>query len=174
MSGSSGTSAPINATDSRNPRLISASPSRDKRREADLEVRWSALSLQKLLQERLRDCEVIVVPIANLTFTTSPNIQLSSFRSQPAAWLRHLSRSCVLAVESALPTAAARRTAIPLTHTIASICLQVILSTLCGGSGSAVRKSRDIIYGFANEGLWPVCHVAFMRPPSDGPIGAPT
>src|SRR5262249_29199792 len=35
--------------------LITASSSRDKRREADLEVRWSALSLQKLLQERLRD-----------------------------------------------------------------------------------------------------------------------
>ena len=34
----------------------------------------------------------------------------------------------------------------------------------CDGCGSATRSRTAIITGFANEGLWPLCHIAFVRP----------
>ena len=37
-------------------------------------------------------------------------------------------------------------------------------STGCAASGSAEEEEQGYYYGFANEGMWPLCHVAHVRP----------
>ena len=40
----------------------------------------------------------------------------------------------------------------------------MILATRCVASGSPRRKKTGYYNGFANEGLWPLCHIAHTRP----------
>jgi len=144
--------------------LITASSSRDKRREADLEVRWSALSLQKLLQERLRDYEVIIVSnrepyIHNKSHDSAIELQVPAsgmvaalepvMRACGGKWIAHGSGSADRDTVDAHD-----RINVPPSHpqyTLRRIWL-------------SCEEEQGYYYGFANEGLWPVCHVAFMRP----------
>ena len=43
-------------------------------------------------------------------------------------------------------------------------CRPTSRPTPCGGSGSPPQEEQGYYYGFANEGLWPLCHVAHVRP----------
>ena len=43
-------------------------------------------------------------------------------------------------------------------------CLRIIRNTLCAASGSRRRGAGGFYFGFANEGLWPLCHIAHTRP----------
>jgi len=52
----------------------------------------------------------------------------------------------------------------PSTRTIVWAYLRKSRSTLCAVCGSPRKKRSATIYGFANEGLWPLCHIAHTRP----------
>ena len=41
---------------------------------------------------------------------------------------------------------------------------QTILATRCVASGSSAEEEDGYYNGFANEGLWPLCHIAHTRP----------
>jgi len=144
--------------------LMTPSSSGDRRREADLEVRWSALSLQKLLRERLCNCEVIIVSNREPYIHNKSNdsaIQLQVPASGMVAALEPVMRACGgkwIAHGSGSAdrdTVDARdRINVPPSHpqyTLRRIWLNE-------------EEEEGYYYGFANEGLWPVCHVAFMRP----------
>jgi trehalose-6-phosphate synthase len=49
-------------------------------------------------------------------------------------------------------------------RTTGCACLRTILAIRCGGYGSAKKEEEGYYYGFANEGLWPLCHIAHTRP----------
>ena len=52
----------------------------------------------------------------------------------------------------------------PSTRTTASTCRPTGPRTRCAASGSRDEEERGYYYGFANEGLWPLCHIAHVRP----------
>ena len=45
-----------------------------------------------------------------------------------------------------------------------SACPPAKSPTCCAACGSHPRRSSGYYYGFSNEGLWPLCHVAHTRP----------
>ncbi len=81
-----------------------------------------------------------------------------------AAWSRPWSRSCAPARARGSRTAAARPTAKRWTATIGSMSRPTIPPTGCGESGSPTEEESGYYDGFANEGLWPLCHNAYVRP----------
>ncbi len=92
----------------------------------------------------------------------------SSCRCRRAAWFRRSSRSRAPAPEPGSPMAAARPTgrrsiandhiAVPPdnpAYTLRRVWL-------------TEEEYKGYYYGFANEGLWPLCHIAFTRPDLPG------
>ena len=57
-----------------------------------------------------------------------------------------------------------RPTARPSTRTTACRCRPTIPRTSSAASGSRDEEEAGYYYGFANEGLWPLCHIAHVRP----------
>ena len=49
-------------------------------------------------------------------------------------------------------------------RTTASRCRPSIPPISSAASGSRRRRKQGYYYGFANEGLWPLCHIAHVRP----------
>jgi trehalose 6-phosphate synthase len=137
---------------------------RVERREGDgLQVQWSPQTLHRLLEERLPGTEVIAVsnrepyihnrlhgqialqiPASGLVAALEPVM-----RACGGTWIAHGSGSADretvdardhIRVPPANPTYTLRR---------------VWLSE---------EEQEGYYYGFANEGLWPLCHIAFVRP----------
>jgi trehalose 6-phosphate synthase len=137
---------------------------RSDRREGDgLQVQWSPQTLHRLLEERLPGTEVIAVsnrepyihnrlygqialqiPASGLVAALEPVM-----RACGGTWIAHGSGSADretvdgsdhIRVPPANPTYTLRR---------------VWLSE---------EEQEGYYYGFANEGLWPLCHIAFVRP----------
>ena len=48
--------------------------------------------------------------------------------------------------------------------TIACAFLPISLNTRSDASGLAQEEEQGYYYGFSNEGLWPLCHIAHTRP----------
>ena len=72
---------------------------------------------------------------------------------------------CAPARASGSRTAAARRTARPSIDTITCAVPPDDPSyTLAPRVADAKPRSRGYYYGFSNEGLWPLCHLAYVRP----------
>ena len=46
----------------------------------------------------------------------------------------------------------------------ACACRRARSRTCCGASGSRDEEEQGYYYGFSNEGLWPLCHIAHTRP----------
>ena len=85
-------------------------------------------------------------------------------RLRPAAWSPPSSRCCSPATASGWPTAAAATTPPWSTSSTASRCRpQDPRYTLRRVWLTAEEESR-YYDGFANEGLWPLCHIAHTRP----------
>ena len=137
---------------------------RSDRREGDgLQVQWSPQTLHRLLEERLPGTEVIAVsnrepyihnrlygqialqiPASGLVAALEPVM-----RACGGTWIAHGSGSADretvdssdhIRVPPANPAYTLRR---------------VWLSE---------EEQEGYYYGFANEGLWPLCHIAFVRP----------
>ena len=84
--------------------------------------------------------------------------------ARPAAWSPRWSRSCAPARAPGSPTAAARPTARWSTATTASRCRRTSPPTSIRRVWLTAEEEAGYYYGFANEGLWPLCHIAHVRP----------
>jgi trehalose 6-phosphate synthase len=136
----------------------------DRREGGDgLQVQWSPQTLHRLLEERLPGTEVIAVsnrePYIHNRFYGSVSLQIPAsglvaalepvMRACGGTWIAHGSGSADrdtvdardhIRVPPANPSYTLRR---------------VWLSE---------EEQEGYYYGFANEGLWPLCHIAFVRP----------
>jgi trehalose 6-phosphate synthase len=134
------------------------------RRSMGLEETWNADTLRSLLRTQLRDDEVIVV--------SNREPYIHDRKSDGSMIVRHPASGLVTAVEPVMRACSG--------------------TWIAHGSGTADRDSVDAhdrlrvppeepsytlrrvwlsaeeeqgyYYGFANEGLWPLCHVAHVRP----------
>ena len=50
------------------------------------------------------------------------------------------------------------------TRTIGSRCRPMRRATRCAASGCHAEEEEGYYFGFSNEGLWPLCHLAYVRP----------
>ena len=50
------------------------------------------------------------------------------------------------------------------TNSTGCACRPTIRATRCAGCGSPAEEEARYYDGFANEGLWPLCHIAHTRP----------
>ena len=81
-----------------------------------------------------------------------------------AAWSPRSSRSCAPARARGSPTAAALPTGRWWTGTIAWRCPRKTRPIQLRRVWLTPEEEAGYYYGFANEGLWPLCHIAHVRP----------
>ncbi len=134
------------------------------RRSLDLNTQWTPERLQSLLQTQLRGDQVIVVsnrepyiheyaadgsvvvkrPASGLVTAVEPVMQACS-----GTWIAHGSGSADRAVVD-------RDDSVAVPPGEPSYTLRRVWLT--------EQEEQGYYYGFANEGLWPLCHVAHVRP----------
>jgi trehalose 6-phosphate synthase len=102
-------------------------------------------------------------PIASPT-STSGAATASRCSVRPAGWSRRWNRSCAPAPAPGSPTAAARPIARWWTPRSVLPCRRTSLPTRFAAFGSAPEEEAGYYYGLSNEGLWPLCHIAHVRP----------
>jgi len=144
--------------------LSTVTSSSRKTRSADVEVQWSSQTLQKLLHERLRKCEVMAVsnrePYIHNKYDES-TIEVQIPASGMVAALEPVMRACG-GTWVAHGSGTADRDTVD-----AHNCLRVPPSDpqyTLRRVWFTHEEEQGYYYGFSNEGLWPVCHVAFVRP----------
>jgi trehalose 6-phosphate synthase len=144
-------------------RLLRDFRTEHKERDA-IQILWSPETLHRLLQERLPDTEVIAVSnrepyIHNREENGSVTLQIPAsglvaalepvMRSCGGTWIAHGSGS------ADRETVDARDHIRVPPHEPAYTLRRVWLTE---------DEQEGYYYGFANEGLWPLCHIAFVRP----------
>jgi trehalose 6-phosphate synthase len=137
---------------------------RNDRSEGDgLQVQWSPQTLQRLLDERLPGTEVIAVsnrePYIHNRVNGSVTLQIPAsglvaalepvMRACGGKWIAHGSGSADRETVDA-------RDHIRVPPENPGYTLRRIWLT--------EEEQEGYYYGFANEGLWPLCHIAFVRP----------
>jgi trehalose 6-phosphate synthase len=138
---------------------------RTERKEPDaIQILWSPETLHRLLQERLPDTEVIAVSnrepyIHNREDNGSVTLQIPAsglvaalepvMRSCGGTWIAHGSGSADRETVDA-------RDHIRVPPQEPAYTLRRVWLT--------DEEQEGYYYGFANEGLWPLCHIAFVRP----------
>ncbi len=138
---------------------------RTERKEPDaIQILWSPETLHRLLQERLPDTEVIAVSnrepyIHNREDNGSVTLQIPAsglvaalepvMRSCGGTWIAHGSGSADRETVDA-------RDHIRVPPQEPAYTLRRVWLT--------DDEQEGYYYGFANEGLWPLCHIAFVRP----------
>ncbi len=137
---------------------------RNDRSEGDgLQVQWSPQTLHRLLEERLPGTEVIAVsnrePYIHNRTNGSVGLQIPAsglvaalepvMRACGGKWIAHGSGSADRETVDA-------RDHIRVPPASPSYTLRRIWLT--------EEEQEGYYYGFANEGLWPLCHIAFVRP----------
>ncbi|HXE69771.1 MAG TPA: trehalose-6-phosphate synthase [Hyphomicrobiaceae bacterium] len=137
---------------------------RAERREGDgLQVQWSPQTLHLLLEERLPDTEVIAVsnrePYIHNRKNGSVALQIPA--SGLVAALEPVMRACGGKWIAHGSGSADRETVDARDH----------IRVPPGDPAYTLRRvwlseeeQDGYYYGFANEGLWPLCHIAFVRP----------
>jgi trehalose 6-phosphate synthase len=136
----------------------------DRRESGDgLQVQWSPQTLHRLLEERLPGTEVIAVsnrePYIHNRLYGSVSLQIPAsglvaalepvMRACGGTWIAHGSGS------ADRDTVDARDHIRVPPDSPAYTLRRVWLSE---------EEQEGYYYGFANEGLWPLCHIAFVRP----------
>jgi trehalose 6-phosphate synthase len=137
---------------------------RSERGEGDgLQVQWSPQTLHRLLEERLPGTEIIAVsnrePYIHNRVNGSVSLQIPAsglvaalepvMRACGGKWIAHGSGSADREMVDA-------RDHIRVPPNDPSYTLRRIWLT--------EEEQEGYYYGFANEGLWPLCHIAFVRP----------
>jgi trehalose 6-phosphate synthase len=137
---------------------------RSDRREGDgLQVQWSPQTLHRLLEERLPGTEVIAVsnrePYIHNRIDGSIALQIPA--SGLVAALEPVMRACGGTWIAHGSGSADRDTVDAHDH----------IGVPPGNPAYTLRRvwlsdeeQEGYYYGFANEGLWPLCHIAFVRP----------
>src|SRR5262245_29647263 len=137
---------------------------RSDRTEGDgLQVQWTPQTLHRLLEDRLRGTEVIAVsnrePYIHNRANGSITLQIPAsglvaalepvMRACGGKWIAHGSGSADREMVDAR-----NHIRVPPTNPAYTL-RRVWLSE---------EEQEGYYYGFANEGLWPLCHIAFVRP----------
>ena len=136
-----------------------------QRLEIEFQENWTPQALQQVVRDQLKSCPMIVVSnrepyIHNLDATGRPRRAGAGERhghrdrADHARMLRHLDcarqRDCGSARRGpAMTTCACRRTS-P-SYDLRRVWL-------------SPEEEEGYYYGFSNEGLWPLCHLAYVRP----------
>ena len=137
---------------------------RSERREGDgLQVQWTPQTLHRLLEERLPGTEVIAVsnrePYIHNRVSGTVSLQIPA--SGLVAALEPVMRACGGTWIAHGSGSADRDTVDTRDHirvppdNPAYTLRRIWLSD---------EEQEGYYYGFANEGLWPLCHIAFVRP----------
>jgi trehalose 6-phosphate synthase/phosphatase len=135
----------------------------DKYRWSDIKVEWTPQTLRRLLAKELPDTEVLIVsnrepyihnevdgkiivqrPASGLVTALEPII-----RACGGTWVAHGSGSADRQVVD-------NNNCIPVPPHKPEYVLRRIWLT--------PEEEDGYYYGFSNEGMWPLCHIAFMRP----------
>jgi trehalose 6-phosphate synthase len=137
---------------------------RPDRKEGDgLQVQWSPETLHRLLEERLPEADVIAVS------NREPYIHN---RSDGSIALQIPASGLVAALEPVMRACGGKWIA----HGSGSADREVVdardrIRVPPGDPAYTLRRiwltedeQEGYYYGFANEGLWPLCHIAFVRP----------
>jgi trehalose 6-phosphate synthase len=137
---------------------------RSERTEGDgLQIQWSPQTLHRLLEERLPGTEVIAVsnrePYIHNHVNGSVSLQIPAsglvaalepvMRACGGKWIAHGSGSADRETVDARD-----RIRVPPSNP-AYVLRRIWLTE---------EEQEGYYYGFANEGLWPLCHIAFVRP----------
>jgi trehalose 6-phosphate synthase len=137
---------------------------RTDRKDGDgLQVQWSPETLHRLLEERLPDTEVIAVsnrePYIHNRQNGSIAVQIPAsglvaalepvMRACGGKWIAHGSGSADR--ETVDARGHIRVPPDDPTYTLRRVWI-------------SEQEQQGYYYGFANEGLWPLCHIAFVRP----------
>jgi trehalose 6-phosphate synthase len=137
---------------------------RNERSEGDgLQVQWSPQTLHRLLEERLPGTEVIAVsnrePYIHNRIDGAVSLQIPAsglvaalepvMRACGGKWIAHGSGSADRETVDA-------RDHIRVPPANPAYTLRRVWLT--------EEEQQGYYYGFANEGLWPLCHIAFVRP----------
>jgi trehalose 6-phosphate synthase len=126
-------------------------------------VEWSPATLSQLLREELPDAQVIILsnrePYIHNLVDGKPTLQIPAsglvaalepvMRACGGVWIAHGSGSADQETVDSND-----RIAVPPSHPDYSL-RRVWLSD---------EEQDGYYYGFSNEGLWPLCHIAFVRP----------
>ena len=136
----------------------------ERRYAEGIKVEWSPATLRTLLEEELPGTQVIVVsnrePYIHERTNGSDRLQrpasglVDRARAGDARLLRHLDRA-----RQRLGRPRHRRSPRPRRGAARRARLYC-----CAASGSREEEEEGYYYGFANEGLWPLCHIAHVRP----------
>ena len=136
----------------------------DRTIEGDgIQIQWSPQTLHRLLEERLPGTEVIAVsnrePYIHNRIDGSVTLQIPAsglvaalepvMRACGGKWIAHGSGSADRETVDARDHI--RVPPLNPTYTLRRIWL-------------SEEEQEGYYYGFANEGLWPLCHIAFVRP----------
>jgi trehalose 6-phosphate synthase len=136
----------------------------DRTIEGDgIQIQWSPQTLRRLLEERLPGTEVIAVsnrePYIHNRIDGSVALQIPAsglvaalepvMRACGGKWIAHGSGSADRETVDARDHV--RVPPLNPTYTLRRIWL-------------SEEEQEGYYYGFANEGLWPLCHIAFVRP----------
>ena len=135
--------------------------------ERDREARggpWSPERLRATLTQHLQGERVVV--LANREPYIHEKGRRRHPRGPPGERPGHGARAgaCAPAPASGSPTAAAAPIARRSTRRTTCACRPARSRTCCGGCGCTEEEEHGYYYGFSNEGLWPLCHVAHTRP----------
>ncbi|HEX5959342.1 MAG TPA: trehalose-6-phosphate synthase, partial [Hyphomicrobiaceae bacterium] len=128
-----------------------------------LQVQWTPQTLQRLLDERLPDTEVIAVsnrePYIHNRVNGAVALQIPAsglvaalepvMRACGGKWIAHGSGSADRETVDAYDHV--RVPPLDPAYTLRRVWL-------------TEEEQEGYYYGFANEGLWPLCHIAFVRP----------
>ena len=136
-----------------------------ERRFADgIHVEWSPKTLQRAARRGAAgDRRCSSSPIASPTSTIASNGP-SRCRSRRAASSPRSSPSCARAAAPGSRTAAARPTARRSTRDDRIRVPPADPAYTLRRVWLTEEEQDGYYYGFANEGLWPLCHIAFVRP----------
>jgi trehalose 6-phosphate synthase len=136
----------------------------NQRLEIEFQENWTPQALQQVVREQLESCPIICVSnrepyIHNLAADGRPVVQVPAsgmvtaiepiMRACAGTWIAHGSGSADRLVVD-------RRDHVPVPPDDPSYTLRrVWLSN---------EEEEGYYYGFSNEGLWPLCHLAYVRP----------
>jgi trehalose 6-phosphate synthase len=135
-----------------------------QRLEIDFRENWTPQALQQVVREQLQACPMIVVSnrepyIHNLGSDGRPVVQVPAsgmvtaiepiMRACSGTWIAHGSGSADRAVVDA-------HDRLPVPPDGPHYTLRRVWLT--------AEQEEGYYYGFANEGLWPLCHLAYVRP----------
>ena len=134
------------------------------RRNPDRSATWSPDMLRGVLREKLLGDEVIVVSNREpfIHVHTDGKITVRRPASGLVTAMEPVMRACS-GTWIAHGSGDADRETVDKDDRIARAARQA-RATRCAASGSSPEEEKGYYYGFANEGMWPLCHVAHVRP----------